>query len=66
VNDLNLEGTVGLGANGGGVDIGDFGNLVGGEGLGGFEDLVGDGLGSGGTIAQVVLDTEIGVGSWGN
>jgi hypothetical protein len=64
VNNLNLEGTVGLGANVGGVNIGNFGDLVGGKGLGGFEDLVGDGLGSGGTVAQVVLDTKIGIGSW--
>jgi hypothetical protein len=63
VNNLNLQGTIGLGANGGGVYIGNFGDLVGGEGLGGFVDFVGDGLGSRGTIAQVVLDTKIGIGA---
>lgn len=59
VHDLDLEGTVALGTNGGGVDIGDVGNLVGGQGLGGGEDLVGDALGGGGTVGQVVLDTKV-------
>lgn len=31
VNDLDLQGTIGLGANGGGVDIGNFGDLIGSE-----------------------------------
>lgn len=59
VDDLNLDGAVGLGADGGGVNIGDVNVLVGGEGLGGFEDLVGDGFGGGGAIGKVVLDTEV-------
>lgn len=64
IDDLNLEGAVGLGADGGDVDIGDVGDLVGGEGLGGLVDLVGDGLGGGATVGKVVLDTEVVLGTW--
>ena len=64
VDDLDLERTVGLGADDGGVDIGDIDVVVGGEGLGGFVDLVGNGFRGGGTVGQVVLDTEVVVGAW--
>lgn len=63
VDDLNLEVAVGLGADRGKVDIGNVGNLVLGEGLGGLVDLVGDALGSGGTVSKVVLDTKVLLGT---
>lgn len=59
VDNLNLERAIGLGANSLQVDIRDSGNLVGSQGLGGFEDLVGNRLGSRATVGQVVLDAEI-------
>ena len=61
VDDLNLEAANGLCSDGGEVDIGDGGDLVGGESLGGFEDLVGDGFGSGTTIGQVILHAKVGL-----
>ena len=64
VNDLDLEGAVGPGTNGGDVNVGDGSNLVRREGLGGFIDLVGDGLGGGPTISQVVLDAKIVLGAY--
>lgn len=63
VDNLHLDGTVGLGANAGSVHIGDVNNVIGGQGLGGLVDLVGDRLGGRGTVGQVVLDTEVGVGT---
>lgn len=63
VHNFNLEGTIAFGANGGGVDVWDVGNFVGGQGLGGLVDLVGDRLRGRGTIGQVVLDTEIVLGA---
>lgn len=63
VDDLNLEVAVRLGANGRQVNVGDVGDLVGLEGLGGFVDLVGDTLGGGATVGQVVLDTKVLVGT---
>lgn len=59
VDNLDLQGTVGLGTDAGGVDVADVNILVGGEGLGGLVDLVGHRLRGGGTIGQVVLDTEV-------
>ena len=61
--DLDLQWAVGLGTNRSGVDIGDISDVVGGQRLGHVEDLVGDGLGSGSAIGQVVLDSKVGVGS---
>ena len=59
MNDLNLKIAIFLCANCAEVNIGDVGNLVRGKGLGGLEDLVGDALGGGGTVGQVVLHTKI-------
>jgi hypothetical protein len=63
VDDFNLEVAIVLCADCAEVDVGDIGDLVGGEGLGGFVDLVGDALGRWGTVGQVVLDTEVLVGA---
>lgn len=63
VNDLNLEGAVVLDANGGGIDIGNIEVFVGSEGLRGLEDLVGNTLGGGSTVGQVVLDTKVILGT---
>lgn len=59
VNDLDLEGAIGLGANGGDINVGNGCNLVRRERLGSLVDFVGDGLGGGATISQVVLDAKI-------
>ena len=64
MNDLNLKIAIFLCANCAEVNIGDVGNLVRGKGLGGLEDLVGDALGGGGTVGQVVLHTEVLLGAW--
>lgn len=64
VDNLNFERTVGLGANSLEVDIRDSGKLVGGQSLGGFEDLVGNRFGGRATVGQVVLDTEIVLGAF--
>jgi hypothetical protein len=63
VDDFNLEVAILLCTDGAEVDIGDVGDLVGGEGLGRFVDLVGDALGRWSTVRQVVLDTEVFVGT---
>lgn len=63
VNDLNLEGTVVLGANGGGIDIRNIEVFVGSEGLGSLEDLVGNALGGGSAVGQVVLNTKVVLGA---
>jgi hypothetical protein len=63
MNNLNLEVAVGLGTDRRKVNIGNVGNLVLGEGLGGLVDLVGDALGSGGTVGKVVLDTKVLLGT---
>ena len=59
VNDLNLQITVGLGANGVDVDIWDIGNLVRGDSLGSLVDLVCDRLWGWSTVCEVVLDTKV-------
>jgi hypothetical protein len=59
MNDFNLEVAILLCTDCAEVDVGDIGDLVGGEGLGGFVDLVGDALGRWCTVGQVVLDTEV-------
>lgn len=64
INDLNLESTISLGTNGGNVNVGDRGELVGSQSLGGLEDLVRHGLGGGATVGQVVFDTEVCLGTW--
>jgi hypothetical protein len=63
VNDLDLEGSVGVRADIGNINVGDRGNLVGGEGLGGLVDLVGDRLRGRTAVGQVVLDTEVVLGA---
>ena len=63
MDDLNLEVAILLCTNGAEVNIGNVGDLVGGEGLGRFVDLVGDALGRWCTVGQVVLDTEVFVGA---
>lgn len=63
VDNLHLQGAIGLGANTGKINLGDLSVVIGGEGLGGFVDLVGDCLGGGGTVGQVVLDTKVGIGT---
>lgn len=63
VDDLDLEVSVGVCANLREIDIGDICDLVGLESLRGLVDLVGDALGRGATVGQVVLDTEIFVGT---
>lgn len=64
VNNLDLESAVGLGADSSNVDIGDGGELVGGQGLGRLKDLVRNGLGGGATVGKVVLDTEVVLGAY--
>lgn len=59
VDDLDLERAVGLGADGGEIDVRDVGDLVRGDGLGLLEHLVGDTLGRGSTVGQVVLDSKV-------
>lgn len=50
VHNLDLEVSVRLSANGGDVDVWDIGDLVGGEGLRSFVDLVGDALWGGTSV----------------
>ena len=59
MDDLDLERPVGLGTDGDEIDVLDIGDLVGLEGLGRLEDLVGNTLWGGSAIGKVVLDTEI-------
>lgn len=59
VDNLNFKGAIGLSANGVDVDVGDIGQLVRSQGLGGFVDLVRYGLGGGATVGEVVLDAEV-------
>jgi hypothetical protein len=63
VDDLDLQWAVLLRADFLEVDIGDVGNLVRGNVLGGFVNLVRDAFRGGSTIGKVVLDTEILVGA---
>jgi hypothetical protein len=63
VKDLNIEVTDLLRADLAQVNIGDVGDLVGCDGLGGLVDLVGDALGCRCAIREVVLDTEVLVGA---
>lgn len=63
MDDLDLEVADLLCANRAQVNIGDVGDLVRGEGLGGLVDLVGDALGSWCAVGKVVLDTEIFLGT---
>ena len=59
MNNFNLQRAVGLGANCGDINIRDVSDLVGGEGLGSFEDLVRDAFRRRRTVRQVIFDTEI-------
>lgn len=59
VDDFHLEGAGIAGTSLAQVNVGDFGNLVLGQGFGGSVDLVGDALGSRSTVSEVVLDTKI-------
>lgn len=61
--DLDLKGTIVAGTNRGGVDLREVNVFVGGKGLGDLVDLVGDLLRGGRAIGEVVLDTEVGVGT---
>ncbi len=63
VNDLDLEGSIHLGSDCRDVDIRDRSQLVGSQRLGGIVNLVRDRLGSGATVGQVILDTEIVLGA---
>jgi hypothetical protein len=63
VDNLDLQWAVALGTNAGQVDLRDIGIFIRGKGLRGFVDLVGNGLGGGGTVGQVVLDTKVGIGT---
>ena len=64
MDNFHFEIAIGLGANGGQIDIGNISNLVRGEVLGGLEDLVRDALGGRCTIREVLLDAKILVRSW--
>jgi hypothetical protein len=64
VDNLDLEAAICLGADGANVDVWDIGQLIGGQRLGGFEDLVGDGFGSRSAVGEVVLDAEVVLGAW--
>jgi hypothetical protein len=64
VDDLNLEIANLLCANLAQVDVWDVGDLVGGKGLGGLVDLVGDALGGWCAVGEVVLDAEVFGGTW--
>lgn len=63
VDDLDFEGAVGIGANGGNVNVGDGSKLVRSDSLGRLIDLVRHGFGGRATIGQVVLDTKIVLGA---
>jgi hypothetical protein len=59
VDDLDLKIANLLCANLAQVDVWDVGDFVGGKGLGGLVDLVGDALGGWRTVGEVVLDAEV-------
>lgn len=59
VDDFHFEGAIGLGANGGHVNVRNVGDLVFRERFGGREDFVGDGFWCRGAIGEVVLDTKV-------
>jgi hypothetical protein len=59
VDDLDLEVADLLCANLAQVDVWDVGDLVGGKGLGGLVDFVGDALGGRCAVGEVVLDAEV-------
>jgi hypothetical protein len=65
VEDLNIEVADLLRADLAQVNIGDVGDLVGCDGLGGLVDLVGDAFRCRCTVCEVVLDTEVLVGASG-
>jgi hypothetical protein len=59
VDDLDLEVADLLCANLAQVDVWDVGDLVGGKGLRGLVDFVGDALGGWCAVGEVVLDAEV-------
>ena len=63
VDNLDLQWAIGLASNVRDLDVRNVGILVGGQGLGGFVDLVGHGLRSRSSIGKVILDTKVIVGT---
>lgn len=61
VDDLNLQWTVGLGANVGSVDIGNIRDLERDQILRVLENLVGDRLRGRSSISKVILDSKVGI-----
>lgn len=59
VDNLHFERAIGLGADGGDINVWDVGEFVGSQGLGDFVDLVGDRLRGRATVGEVVLDAEV-------
>src|SRR5687767_8556269 len=64
VDNLDLKLATLLCANFAQIDVGNVGDFVGCEGLGGFVNLVRDALRGGCTIGKVILDTEVFGGAW--
>lgn len=59
VDDFHFEGAIGLGADGGHVNVWNVGEFIFRERFGGREDLVGDGFGCWGAVGEVVLDAKV-------
>ena len=64
MDNFDLQRAIGFGTNIGSVDIGNFSNFVRSQALGALEYLVGDCLGSWGTVGEVVLDPKVVIGAY--